>query len=168
MTTPVVPNTDKPPTIPSRLFIGGLNWRTKERNADDQRLVYQPTPAATFGLADAVGSNSVTRMMPNNFSLPPTMNHSFARNLLLGDRRGEVVLNELLSLRETVEQGYQTEETISAGYFFAEINQAPHALSLGARREFTETNTVGTLIASVGDVPMGSTRVEGATILGNQ
>ena len=144
----------------------GLNWRTKERNADDQRLVYQPTPEATFGLVDAVGSNSVTRMMPNNFSLPPTMNHSFARNLLLGDRRGEVVLNELLSLRETVEQGYQTEETISAGYFFAEIEHAPHALSMGARREFTETNTLGTLIASVGDVPMGSTRVEGATIFG--
>ena len=57
-------------------------------------------------------------MMPNDFLLPPTMNHGYARDLLLGDRRDEVVLNELLSLRETLEQGYQTEETISAGYFF--------------------------------------------------
>ena len=144
----------------------GLNWRSKERNANDQRLVYQPTPDSVFGLADVVGDNTVTRMMPNNFLLPPTMNHGYARNLLLGDRRDEVVLNELLSLRETLEQGYQTEETIAAGYFFAEIKQAPHALSLGARREFTETNTLGTLEATAGDVPAGAIPVEEATIFG--
>lgn len=144
----------------------GLNWRTKERNANDQRLVYQPTPDSTFGLADVVGSNPVTRMMPNDFLLPPTMNHGYARDLLLGDRRDEVVLNELLSLRETLEQGYQTEETISAGYFFAEIRQAPHTLSLGVRREFTETNTLGTLVVTAGDVPAGAIPVEGATIFG--
>ena len=87
--------------------------------------------------------------------------------ILLGDRRDEVVLNELLSLRETLEQGYQTEETISAGYFFAaEIRQAPHTLSLGARREFTETNTLGTLVVTAGDVPSGAIPVEGATIFG--
>ena len=144
----------------------GLNWRSKERNANDQRLVYQPTPDSTFGLADVVSDNTVTRMMPNNFLLPPTMNHGYARNLLLGDRRDEVVLNELLSLRETLEQGYQTEETIAAGYFFAEVKQSPHTLSLGARREFTETNTLGTLVATAGDVPSGAIPVEEATIFG--
>ena len=144
----------------------GLNWRSKERNANDQRLVYQPTPESMFGLADVVGDNTVTRMMPNNFLLPPTMNHGYARNLLLGDRRDEVVFNELLSLRETLEQGYQTEETISAGYFFAEVKQAPHTLTLGARREFTETNTLGTLVETAGDVPSGAIPVEEATIFG--
>jgi TonB-dependent receptor len=120
----------------------GTAWRTKERNNKNERAVYTPT-ADTFSLDSLVGTNGLTSIIENQYTLAPRLDTQVAESYFHTNRENQFALNLSQSFLESIQDVYSSEETVSSAYINAYQQRNEWFWRVGLRYEKTQSNTRG-------------------------
>ncbi|MEM1433937.1 MAG: TonB-dependent receptor [Pseudomonadota bacterium] len=148
----------------------GLQWRTKARDNDEQRLVFL-AGEDTFDLADFPLLRETDDVLDGDYRVPADLNVGAANQIALAAEGAELVFSEALSFSESVQSQFTSEETVSAAFVSAYQQLGRWRWKAGLRYELTETETLGSIVApedfvaSARGIPVTELTVQGRELV---
>ncbi len=123
----------------------GALRRDKKRSTGESRIVYAPSATDPLFLGQ-IDRDSGPVVIVDGTYLHPTGLDATLGSERLENNPENFVENAFRSRVESAQQSYDARETVSGGYLLGVANYGDWTLEIGARLEYTETATRGTVV----------------------